>query len=138
MPDTARKAAISKALTETIRTLRDAGKTVLLIQAEPRPNFSVPNHYANKVWYGETLPADITFPATLYLENTAETREILAKSTADTGAVLINTASAICPNGECMVFKNKESLFADGSHLSLPGVAQVVPLILDAIKQVRN
>ncbi|HGG63205.1 MAG TPA: acyltransferase [Rhodobacteraceae bacterium] len=138
MPDTARKAAIRQALTETIRTLREAGKTVLLIQAEPRPNFSIPNHYANKVWYGETLPANIAFPASLYLENTAETREILAKSAADTGAVLINTASAICPNGECMVFMNKEPLFADGSHLSLPGVAQVVPLILDALQQVRN
>ena len=134
MPNAARKAAIRNALEKTIRTLRDAGKTVILIQAEPRPDFSVPNHYANKVWYGETLPADIAYPASIYLQNTAETRDLLAQTAADTGAVLIKTASAICPNEKCLVFKNKESLFADGSHLSLQGVRLVTPLILDAIQ----
>ncbi|WP_457647150.1 acyltransferase family protein [Profundibacter sp.] len=134
MPDADRKTAIRNALAKTIRALRDAGKTVILIQAEPRPDFSVPSHYANKVWYGETLPADIAYPASLYLENTAETRDLLAQIAKNTGATLINTASAICPNEECLVFKNNEPLFADGSHLSLQGVALVAPLILDAIQ----
>ena len=133
MPDAARMAAIRNALETTIRTLRDAGKTVILIQAEPRPDFSIPAHYANMVWYGKTLPDNIAFPAPLYLETTAETRTLLSNVAADTGATLINTASAICPNGKCLVFSNGEPLFADGSHLSLPGVKRVVPLVLKAI-----
>jgi len=133
MPDTDRKAAIKARLTNTIRALRNAGKTVILLQAKPRPNFSIAGHYARKIWYNEPVMPDVGFPSAPFFGETQDTREILGKAAREGGAVLVDTPRAFCTDGECIVMHNNEPLFADGNHLSLPGVARIVPLILDAI-----
>ncbi len=135
MPDADRKAAIRAELAKTIRTLRNAGKTVILLQATPRPDFSIPAHYARKIWYGEPVPADAGFPAALFFDKTRDTREILGDAAREGGAILLDTPRAFCTDGECIVMRNNEPLFTDGNHLSLTGVERVVPPVLEAIKQ---
>ena len=41
-----------------------------------------------------------------------------------------------CQGGQCYVLKNGELLYFDGSHLSLPGLALMVPPLADIIADI--
>lgn len=133
LSDPERLKAISAELIKAITTLRDAGKTVIVVQAVPSPGFRSPIYFGRKLWYGETVDPDVGFDETLYTNSPMYVRDFMSKSAGEAGAIIFDPQDLFCQNGQCFVRKNSELLYFDGGHLSLPGIARMVPPLVDII-----
>lgn len=134
MPDAERKDAIAGELSRAITTLRDAGKTVILVQAIPSPGFRPTKHYGRKLWYGEQLDQDIGFDQALFSQSPMDMHKFLAEIANKTGAYVFDPQNQLCQDGLCYVMKNGAPLFFDGGHLSLEGLALVAPPLAEFVK----
>jgi hypothetical protein len=136
MPDKARKAAISAKLSHAITKLRMAGKTVILAQGVPAPGFRPTKYFGRKAWYGEALDQNIGFPQTLSDDSPMNAHAFLREAANKAGAIVFDPQSLFCQGGVCYVIKNAEPLYSDETHLSLPGLALVVPPLADLVLSV--
>lgn len=133
MANPKRLAAISSELTAAIKALRDAGKSVIVVQAIPSPGFRPPIYLGRKLWYGETLPADIGFDETLYTNSAMNVHGFISKSANEAGALVFDPQGLFCENGQCFIRKDGEVLYFDEGHLSLQGIARMVPPLVEAV-----
>jgi len=133
MPDLERLRAIREELSAAIKLLTDSGKSVVLIQAIPWPGFDVPEYFARKAWYSGTLIQNARFPETLYSRGTMDVRILLSEVATNAGAKVIDPAKILCAGGECRVIENGEVLYSDSNHLSLSGIAFILPHLVSRI-----
>lgn len=133
MPDAERKSAISTELGHAITTLRDAGKTVIVVQAIPAPGFRPTKYYGRKLWYGETLEQNIGLDQSLYNQSSMDVHEFLFETANKAGAIVLDPQDQFCQDGICYVIKNGEPLYFDEGHVSIPGAALVVPPLIEVI-----
>jgi len=134
MSDIERKNAISVELGRAITALRKAGKTVILVQAVPSPGFNPTKYYGRNLWYGEKLDQNIGFDQALFSQSPMDVHEFIFDVANNAGAIVFDPQNQFCQDGICYVIKNGEPLYFDGSHLSLPGLALVVPSLADVVK----
>ena len=136
MPDDLRKAAISAELGQAITALRKAGKTVILVQGIPSPGFRPTKYFGRKLWYGEVLEPNIGFPEALSDQSPMNVDALLSEAASTSGALVFDPQNLFCQDGICYVIKNAEPLYFDGGHLSLQGLALLVPPLADLVRSV--
>lgn len=136
MPDAERKSAIALELSKTIITLRNAGKTVILVQAVPSPGFRPTKYYGRKLWYGEKLDQNIGFDQALFSKSSMDMHAFLTVIANKAGATIFDPQNQICEEGTCYVIKNGAPLYFDEGHLSMQGLALIVPPLVEIIKSV--
>lgn len=131
--DTSRKAAIADKMIAAINTLKEAGKTVIILQNIPYPGFRLTKYYGRKIWYGETIQQDIGFPKTLHSAASADIDRIFNKVSRETGAIAVDPQGLFCPDENCYVMRSGDLLYSDGNHLSLPGISLIIPELVSTI-----
>lgn len=133
IPESERLAGISNELVNTIKALRDAGKTVLIVQASPTPGFEPPNYFARKLWYSDKPDQNIGFDQTLQTQSPMNVHDFVAKAATEAGALIYDPQSLLCQNAQCLVRKDGDLLYFDGGHLSLEGIALMLPTLTERL-----
>jgi peptidoglycan/LPS O-acetylase OafA/YrhL len=140
MPDTpaARHRAFGDALANTLSRL-GATRDITLVLALPRPDISIPRHFAARLWRGADLPQTAGFARrhadALGQPAFALFSDAIARSGLPEGRVrLIDPATMFCTSDSCDLIRDGKLLYSDGNHPSLDGIALMLPALVDAIR----
>lgn len=139
MPEQDRLAGLQKATSQLIRTLTEAGKTVVFVQSLPRPNVDVPRNFARIAWAGGDIPKNSGYDIRHFMKQSEEGRRLIAAVERETDGdkdalVIVDPSKTLCDDEQCYVIKDGSVLFLDGNHPSLDGASLLAPQIAAAIK----
>ena len=117
---------------EAIRTLREAGKTIVVVYPTPRDGQSVPERLAREQWHLGTFRSEL-YGLEEYQRRLANTLSRLDDLAQKYGLIAVKPTDVYCPNGECLTYLNGEALFFDAHHPSLSGARLIARRIVDAL-----
>ena len=136
MPEDARRAGVRDAVLELLEALAAAGKKVVVVQSNPRPDIAIPRYAARQVWTGKSFPDPLAYDRSIFDAQSSVSRglfkDVLGSfNSADVTSV--QPEDVLCDVGFCHAIKDGVILFSDGNHLSVAGADQVSPLISRAV-----
>lgn len=123
-------------LNSVVRTLREAGIGVLILQNIPEPNYL--NAYPSIV--RRLFPADeVTFDSSRTVSERARGAEAeAAVARANPGTLLFDPIPVLCPTRLCPLKVDGRSVYLDRWHLSRDGVLLLTPSLRNAIREAVN
>jgi hypothetical protein len=133
--DPAREAAFAAALADTLTRAAGDTRHVTLVAALPRPDISVPRHFAALLWRGTPLPDRAGWPRAHADALGDRARAVFAAAIAQTGLApdrvqLIDPEQSFCDAASCDLIRDGKLLYSDGNHPSLPGTTLMLPPIV--------
>lgn len=115
------------ALGETVRTLRAAGKNVILLM--PTPEFPyLPNRCLLQA------RRDCAYPRASLLARHKEIRDAIARIGREQGARVIDPLPYLCPTDGCPAAIDGVPLYVDAHHLARDGVMRLKPAFDEALR----
>lgn len=126
-------------LTKSVRALEAAGQQVLLVQTTPK-------------WTGEVVwnplecstitlangSCNVTMTTAQAASNQGAARAVVDRVAASTGATVIDTWPALCPDGTCTTQEGTLVRYRDQAHISVPQSLQLEPLFSEAFARVQQ
>ncbi|MDU8929422.1 acyltransferase family protein [Alisedimentitalea sp. MJ-SS2] len=133
----ARLAAFTDALANTLKALGDQ-RNITLVMALPRPDISIPRHFAKSLWRGTAVPDgagfDRAYAEILATQARAVFADAIEQSGLPSGRIhLIDPYDALCDDQSCALIRDGVLLYSDGNHPTLEGVAEILPAIVSAV-----
>jgi peptidoglycan/LPS O-acetylase OafA/YrhL len=121
-----KRAAFASGLADTVKTLRAAGKTVIIIGPVPEFRHSVPTDLAKmRVWGGHW---EIAPTRAMFLAREAYVFSVFDALAKSSQVKVVRPDSILCPDVRCVVMLNGRPLYRDTSHLSVVGARLLTPL----------
>lgn len=106
-------------LVEEVRALTQAGKQVVVLAPLPAAGFDPVQWRARQLWTRGQAPDTVGYPDAAFEDYSALSRQMLAR---------LDLHDRFCtPGGQCDVIVDGAPLYFNDNHLSLAGVARVVP-----------
>lgn len=135
--DPERLGFMARQLRADVAELTAAGKHVVLLYPIPEAAFDPPDRLARLIWLKGVAPAEIGFPTAAFEDYSRLSRALL--DAAGDGPLVhrLDVSGAFCdPGGDCRVVEAGAPLFFNANHLSLPGVAKVVPPLAATVEAI--
>ena len=135
----ARHDAFAKALAATLARLGQ-NRRITLVSALPRPDVSIPRHFAGALWRGTPLPEDAGYPRTIADTLGAPARALFDRAITQSGLApgqvrLVDPYDSFCSSDTCDLIRDGRLLYSDGNHPTLDGIALMLPPIVAAITE---
>lgn len=115
-----------RAVRQTVETLRQMGKTVVLVYPVPEVGYDVPSTLARLALFGEA-PGSFTRPAELYRARSRFIAGVL-DGLGEDRIIRVHPEARLCDARRCLVYADGQPLYHDDDHLSLAGAAWLAPL----------
>lgn len=133
-----RLAFLQQQLADAVAILTNAGKEALVIYPLPEAPFEVPQTYAWALWKNRVTEADTAIPTAAFLDYSASAKTMLDALPQNPHLHRMDVSDRLCePDGLCrLVDEAGVVLYRDANHLSLPGVALIVPDIAAKIIEI--
>ena len=116
------------AFERTLKELKNAGKSVVIIGPVPEVGYSVPRFLANAIQWNKTVELRPTF--TDFMQRQARTFSILDSLKENYIEAIIYPHQRLCDNHFCEVVLEDEPLYFDSNHLTEKG-AKLITKTLD-------
>ena len=120
-----------------LKQLVAAGKSVVIVQSNPRPNINIPRLFARKVNNGEEFPKEYGYDRR-YFESQVELSYSIMQEAASKHpkqVSLVYPGLVLCDSEVCKVIIDNEIMFSDDNHLSIYGSAKVAIPIVGSVSQ---
>ena len=111
---------------QTVETLRQMGKTVVLVYPVPEVGYDVPSTLARLALFGHE-PDSFTRPLALHRTRSRFITGVL-DGLGDDGIIRLRPDTRLCDDKDCLVYADGQPLYHDDDHLSLAGAAWLAPL----------
>jgi hypothetical protein len=126
--DEERLGFMARQLRADVAELTAAGKHVVLLYPIPESAFDPPDRLARLLWLEGAAPAVIGFPTAAFDDYSRLSRALLDAAGDGPFVHRLDVSGTFCdPGGDCRVVEGGAPLFFNANHLSLLGVAKVVP-----------
>jgi peptidoglycan/LPS O-acetylase OafA/YrhL len=137
MAEDERQKALRDAVTLLLEQLVAKGKSVVLVQSNPRPNINIPRLLARKVNNGEDYPKEYGYDRR-YFESQVELSYSIMQEAASKHpqqVSLVYPEAVLCDTEVCKVIIDNEIMFSDDNHLSVYGSKKVAIPIVESVSQ---
>jgi hypothetical protein len=137
MAEDERQKALRDAVTLLLEQLVAKGKSVVLVQSNPRPNINIPRLLARKVNNGEDYPKEYGYDRR-YFESQVELSYSIMQEAASKHpqqVSLVYPEAVLCDTEVCKVIIDNEIMFSDDNHLSVYGSKKVAIPIAQTVSQ---
>jgi peptidoglycan/LPS O-acetylase OafA/YrhL len=137
MAEDERQKALRDAVTLLLEQLVAKGKSVVLVQSNPRPNINIPRLLARKVNNGEDYPKEYGYDRR-YFESQVELSYSIMQEAASKHpqqVSLVYPEAVLCDTEVCKVIIDNEIMFSDDNHLSVYGSKKVAIPIVELVSQ---
>jgi len=137
MSEDERQKSIRDAVSLLLKQLVAAGKSVVIVQSNPRPNINIPRLFARKVNNGEEFPKEYGYDRR-YFESQVELSYSIMQEAASKHpkqVSLVYPGLVLCDSEVCKVIIDNEIMFSDDNHLSIYGSAKVAIPIVGSVSQ---
>ena len=138
MADDDRRKSVRDAVSLLLKQLVAAGKSVVIVQSNPRPNINIPRFFARKINNGEELSEEYGYDRR-YFETQVELSYSIMQDVAsnyDTTQVsLVYPETVLCDSDLCKVIIDDEIMFSDDNHLSVYGSKKVAIPIVESVSK---
>jgi hypothetical protein len=138
MAEDERQQSVRDAVSLLLKQLVEAGKSIVIVQSNPRPNVNIPRLFARKVNNGEELPENYGYDRR-YFESQVELSYSIMQEAASIYSTqqvrLVHPEMVLCDSEVCKVIMDNEIMFSDDNHLSVYGSAKVAIPIVESVSQ---
>ena len=138
MADDERRKSVQDAVSLLLKQLVAAGKSVVIVQSNPRPNVNIPRFFARKINNGEVFSEEYGYDRR-YFEAQVELSYSIMQDAASnyntTQVSLVYPETVLCDNDACKVIIDDEIMFSDDNHLSVLGSKRVAIPIVESVSQ---
>lgn len=139
MPEVQRKESIRDAVSGLLKSLVEAGKRVVFVQSDPRPNINIPRLFARKLNNGEKFSKEYGSDRKYFECQTKLSYSIVqdAASVYPPDQVsVVYPEKVLCDKDFGNVIIDSEIMFSDDNHLSIYGAKKVAIPILEAVLKI--
>ena len=137
-----RQKSIRSAVSMLLRQLVERGKSIIIVQSNPRPNINIPRLFARKVNSGEEFPEEYGYDRTYFESQVDLSYSIMRDAASNYSAQKVSIVypeSVLCNSDVCKVIMNGEIMFSDGNHLSVYGSEKVaIPIVASILEKLVN
>lgn len=133
-----RRAALQEAVYDLLSKLTSAGKSVVVVQSNPRPDVSIPRHVARLVKNGSSSPQTMHYDKSHFDAQVEFSRELFLDILGqfdEKSVVSVLPEDVLCTDEICRIVEDGALLFSDGNHLSVDGARRVAPNIAEAVEK---
>ena len=120
--------ALDAGLTSTVRTLQQAGQTVMLVQTPPRwtgAHAWNPDHCSTLTVLAKQCMQEMSVDEAESSQGAV--RQVLSAVSSATGATVLDLWASICPGGECSTQTGHLIRYRDESHISVSQSEALAP-----------
>jgi hypothetical protein len=137
MAEDERQKSVSDAVSLLLEQLVATGKSLVIVQSNPRPNINIPRLFARKVNNGEDFPTEYGYDRRFFESQVELSYSIMqeAASKHPQQVRLVYPEAVLCDSDICKVIIDSEIMFSDDNHLSVYGSAKVAIPIFKSISE---
>ncbi|MFB1487937.1 MULTISPECIES: acyltransferase family protein [unclassified Thiocapsa] len=125
-----------EAMDAAIDALAAAGKRVVLVYPVPEPGVDVPRVLAEALLEGQD-PEGVGQPLEQLMEDNRWVTAALDGLGAQTPLIRLHPHRILCPDGQCLFYRDGQVLYYDDNHLSVSGVRLLRPLFAPLFRSPR-
>jgi len=137
MAEDERQKSVSDAVSLLLEQFLATGKSVVIVQSNPRPNINIPRLFARKVNNGQDFPTEYGYDRKFFESQVELSYSIIqeAASKHPQQVRLVYPEAVLCDSDICKVIMDNEIMFSDDNHLSIYGSAKVAIPIVGSVSQ---
>ena len=131
-PDVSQHAEFARVLGRTVRALRSAGKSVVIMAPVPEPGIDVPEAFARDASF--QLHEARLLPLANYRARNAYVLRDLDDLRRRYGVTIVDPVPLLCSSTSCELLRDGKPLYVDHHHLSVYGALQISGLFAAAFQ----